>query len=164
MVLTADYKTMKNTIKNELEIHKQEIEKVHESIVHYFNGGKPIKPIKNESKMNVISERNELKSNLLQLNILYQNEKKLRKKLLEEVIDLKGNIRVFCRVRPKIKREITANMNDNDKNKNNNELQPTTCLNDETIVLKDSNKKELNFDQIYKPNSSQNIIFEDVKP
>eukprot|EP01083_Nonionella_stella_P270925 917661_1 len=40
----------------------------------------------------------------------------------------------------------------------------TTCLNDETIVMNDENKKEFQFDQIYKPNSSQDIIFEDIKP
>merc|ERR1712228_750565 len=108
-------------------------------------------------------ERDELKSNLLQLNVSYQKEKKQRKKLLEQLIDIKGNIRVFCRVRPKIDRIVTSNQNRNDEP----ELMAMKCLDDERIAINDhdnNNKKEFSFDQVYKPNSSQEAIFEDVKP
>merc|ERR1712228_999375 len=108
-------------------------------------------------------ERDELKSNLLQLNVSYQKEKKQRKKLLEQLIDIKGNIRVFCRVRPKIDRIVTSNQNHNDEP----ELMAMKCLDDERIAINDhdnNNKKEFSFDQVYQPNSSQEAIFEDVKP
>eukprot|EP01084_Bolivina_argentea_P061985 113320_1 len=120
MGITADYKSLKNTIKHKLHIQSQEIAQfiklINDSIKCTVKDGHFIQsiPITNTNRNNIsnsisnsiIEERDELKSNLLQLNIAYQNEKKLRKKLLEEVIDLKGNIRVFCRVRPKIKRAI----------------------------------------------------------
>ena len=80
---------------------------------------------------------------------------------MEQVIDLKGNIRVFCKVRPKINRKLTANDN------HNPELMATTCLNDETIAINDdnnNNKKQFVFDQIYETTTPQDVLFEDVKP
>merc|ERR1712154_606993 len=119
MALTTDYSTLKNSVKFQLERSVQEFGMMAGSIrkaiehnnmidVEYVSNHNHDIPKKKYSNLTEIKhERNELKSNLIQLNISYQKEKKLRKKLLEQLIDLKGNIRVFCRVRPKIKRKVT---------------------------------------------------------
>ena len=39
----------------------------------------------------------------------YRREMALRKKLHNKLIDLKGNIRVFCRIRPRITEDGTGN-------------------------------------------------------
>jgi len=109
-------------------------------------------------------ERDELKSNLLNLNATYQKEKKQRKKLLEKVIDLQGNIRVFCRVRPKIKRQIT-NTSSSSSSEEKPEKMATTCFDDERLIINDeTQEKTFQFDQVYRPDTNQQHIFEDVKP
>merc|ERR1712130_29829 len=177
MALTTDYSTLKNSVKFQLERSVQEFGMMAGSIrkaiehnnmidVEYVSNHNHNIPKKKYSNLTEIKhERNELKSNLIQLNISYQKEKKLRKKLLEQLIDLKGNIRVFCRVRPKIKRKVTTLKNE-ENDDNEPELMATTCLDDERIAIQDDSKKkkEFVFDQVYAPNTSQNVIFEDVQP
>jgi len=183
MRLTADYGKMKSTVKFQLQRAGQEFSCLAEAITtgllhghvptdsssDFLNGDAeedvPDFLSQQNSARQILEEaereRDELKSNLLALNQSYQKEKKLRKKLLEQVIDLKGNIRVFCRVRPKISRK--ANVEDGQP-----QLMATTCLDDERIGIfcdeNASSKKEFSFDQVYKPDSQQDTIFQDVCP
>jgi len=183
MRLSADYVKMQNTVKFQLQRAGQEFscmaDAIKTGLLHgpmamaapsdFFGGGDAAESadfVREGDSVRLSleaaeKERDELRSNLLALNVSYQNEKKLRKKLLEEVIDLKGNIRVFCRVRPKIARK--ANAEDGGP-----ELMATTCLDDERIGIfcdeNASSKKEFSFDQVYHPQSGQDLIFGDVAP
>ena len=46
------------------------------------------------------------KSDIAQLSMMYERELELRVKLQDQVQSLKGNIRVFCRIRPLLGAEI----------------------------------------------------------
>lgn len=71
-----------------------------------------------------------------------------RKRLYNEVIELKGNIRVFCRCRPLNQAEISngsSSVVDFDSSQEN-ELQ---------IICSDSSKKQFKFDHVFRPEDSQ---------
>lgn len=78
----------------------------------------------------------------------YQEESFERRRLYNEVIELKGNIRVFCRCRPLNQVEI-----DNGSNcvvefdpSQDNELY---------IISSDSSKKQFRFNHVFRPEDNQ---------
>lgn len=78
----------------------------------------------------------------------YLEEFSERKRLYNEVIELKGNIRVFCRCRPLHQAEISngsASVVDFDSSQEN-ELQ---------IICSDSSRKQFKFDHVFKPEDNQ---------
>ncbi|KAJ6427888.1 hypothetical protein OIU84_023316 [Salix udensis] len=77
-----------------------------------------------------------------------------RRQILHEFLDLKGNIRVFCRIRP-----ITGG-------ENFGHLRPVVASNSNEVVLKlmDNKTKSYNFDQVFHPGSSQDQVFTEVEP
>lgn len=78
----------------------------------------------------------------------YNEESSERKRLYNEVIELKGNIRVFCRCRPLNHDETTngsSSIVDFDSSQEN-ELQ---------IICSDSSKKQFKFDHVFRPEDSQ---------
>ncbi|PIN06600.1 Kinesin-like protein [Handroanthus impetiginosus] len=80
-----------------------------------------------------------------------------RKRLYNEVIELKGNIKVFCRCRPLKQDEIangSTSVVDFDLSQEN-ELQ---------ITSSDSSRKLFKFDHVFKPEDSQEAIFEQTLP
>ncbi|KAK6983284.1 Kinesin-like protein kifc3, partial [Biomphalaria glabrata] len=84
----------------------------------------------------------------------YLREMKLRKKLHNELVDLKGNIRVFCRIRPSIKEDGTEE----------NDIVVSVDSNDDTLVAVNNNGKTQMFDvdKAFSMNSSQTQVFEEV--
>lgn len=81
-----------------------------------------------------------------------------RKKLHNLVLELKGNIRVFVRVRPMSDKEKTAEV----------EGEATiTFAEDNKVSVYDANqqrRKWFEFDQAFQPKSLQQEVFEEVKP
>ncbi|CAE7730718.1 KIN14E [Symbiodinium sp. CCMP2592] len=81
-----------------------------------------------------------------------------RKKLHNLVLELKGNIRVFVRVRPMSEKEKTAEV----------EGEATiTFAEDNKVSVYDANqqrRKWFEFDQAFQPKSLQQEVFEEVKP
>lgn len=78
----------------------------------------------------------------------YLQESSERKRLYNEVIEMKGNIRVFCRCRPLNQAEIENGSTcvvDFDSS-HENELQ---------IICSDSSKKQFKFDHVFKPEDNQ---------
>jgi len=71
-----------------------------------------------------------------------------RRRLNNEVIELKGNIRVFCRCRPLNENEIANGSAVSVVNfeSNSEELQ---------VVCSDSSKKQFKFDHVFKPEDNQ---------
>ncbi|KAJ6325824.1 hypothetical protein OIU78_013011 [Salix suchowensis] len=77
-----------------------------------------------------------------------------RRQILNEFLDLKGNIRVFCRIRP-----ITFG-------ENSGHLRPVVASDSNKVVLKlmDSKSKSYTFDKVLHPDSSQDEVFTEVEP
>lgn len=82
----------------------------------------------------------------------YLDECSERKRLYNEVIELKGNIRVFCRCRPLNAEEVangSTSVVDFDMSQEN-EIQ---------IVSSDSSRKQFRFDHVFKPEDGQGNSF-----
>ncbi|KAA3472244.1 kinesin-like protein KIFC3 [Gossypium australe] len=87
----------------------------------------------------------------------YLHESSERKRLYNEVIELKGNIRVFCRCRPLNQVEIanaSSSVVEFDSSQDT-ELQ---------IVSSDSSKKQFKFDHVFRPDDGQDAVFARTKP
>ncbi|EPS72260.1 hypothetical protein M569_02493, partial [Genlisea aurea] len=87
----------------------------------------------------------------------YLEECSKRKKLFNEVIELKGNIRVFCRCRPMKEDEIAKGSTSvvDFSSSQENELH---------IICSDSSKKQFKFDHVFRPEVSQDAVFEETLP
>ncbi|XP_031280252.1 kinesin-like protein KIN-14S [Pistacia vera] len=102
---------------------------------------------------NMNTDCNEYK--LLKKKYIYESSE--RKWLYNEVIELKGNIRVFSRCRPLNQAEITNGSSSvvEFDSYQENELQ---------IVSSDSSKKKFKFDFVFKPKDNQEAVFAQTKP
>lgn len=116
-------------------------------------------------KVKTLSTENEkMKSDLNFMNDMIFKANIERKELHNQVMDLRGNIRVFCRVRPPLSSE-------EDRSKCNWSYLDETSLEVSSIEELPSGarnnkpvKYDFNFDQIFHPNSMQEDIFECVSP
>lgn len=81
----------------------------------------------------------------------YLEESSERRRLYNEVIELEGNIRVFCRCRPLSESEIANGSATvvNFESSSDNELQ---------LICSDSSKKQFKFDYVFRPEDNQGII------
>ncbi|XP_057998764.1 kinesin-like protein KIN-14S isoform X2 [Hevea brasiliensis] len=87
----------------------------------------------------------------------YREESSERRRLYNEVIELKGNIRVFCRCRPLNQAEIA--------NGSNYVVEFDPSLDNELhIISSDSSKKQFKFDHVFKPEDNQEAVFAQTKP
>jgi len=78
----------------------------------------------------------------------YLDESSERRRLYNEVIELKGNIRVFCRCRPLNESEIANGSASvvNFESSSDNELQ---------VICAESSKKQFKFDHVFGPEDNQ---------
>ncbi|KAM3405518.1 hypothetical protein ACQJBY_008174 [Aegilops geniculata] len=75
-----------------------------------------------------------------------------RREALDKLIDLKGSIRVFCRVRPSIS---TSNI----------KIKSPVTVEQENIVVRAAGiKKDFSVDRVFDQESTQDDVFHDVKP
>jgi len=77
----------------------------------------------------------------------YQDESSERTRLYNEVIELKGNIRVFCRCRPLNQSEIA--------NGSASVVNFESSLDNELQVICESSKKQFKFDHVFGPEDNQ---------
>ncbi|RDX94715.1 Kinesin-like protein KIN-14S, partial [Mucuna pruriens] len=87
----------------------------------------------------------------------YLEESSERRRLYNEVIELKGNIRVFCRCRPLNENEIA---NGSAVSVVNFESSPDELQ----VNCSDSSKKQFKFDYVFRPEDKQEAVFEQTKP
>lgn len=95
-----------------------------------------------------------LEDELAALQVCLRQLNAERRETLNKLLDLKGNIRVFCRVRPFLsseKQEIPGPL-----------VVPD--LDKVVIKLAGGNCKEYNFDKVFLPGASQDEIFTEVEP
>lgn len=81
----------------------------------------------------------------------YKKEMTLRKKLHNELVDLKGNIRVYCRVRPVIKEDGGGKTAENVISFDEDD---DGILN----VLSKGTNKPFEMDKVFKPESTQEQV------
>ncbi|RWR75752.1 kinesin KP1 isoform X1 [Cinnamomum micranthum f. kanehirae] len=88
-----------------------------------------------------------LNAHLNQLNLQ-------RRKALNDFLDLKGNIRVFCRIRPVLADEKCGSS------------RPVVALDSSNLLLKfaENKRKHYSFDKVFHPGSSQDEVFSEVEP
>jgi len=82
-----------------------------------------------------------------------------RKKLHNMVLDLKGSIRVLCRVRPLLEKE-RFNL---ETGPDGQPVQPVKCTTEELIkVTSDKGDKEFEFDRVFASSEGQETVFDEV--
>lgn len=96
----------------------------------------------------------EIQANLDVLNAQLNQLNIQRKQTLNELLDLKGNIRVFCRIRPLIEEKIVGNP------------KSVVALDSSNVILKlgENKSKRYSFDKVFDPGSSQDVVFSEVEP
>ncbi|KAF2312540.1 hypothetical protein GH714_035005 [Hevea brasiliensis] len=91
---------------------------------------------------------------LAELEVLYKEEQVLRKRYYNTIEDMKGKIRVFCRLRPLSEKEIAEKERD------------TITSTDEFTVehqWKDDKAKQHVYDRVFDGNATQDDVFEDTR-
>ncbi|KAL1219870.1 Kinesin-like protein KIN-14Q [Cardamine amara subsp. amara] len=91
------------------------------------------------------------------LKVKFVAGEKERKELYNKILELKGNIRVFCRCRPLNFEEIEAGVSTG--------INVESAKSGEVIVMSNGfPKKSFKFDSVFGPNASQADVFEDTAP
>ncbi|XP_054903522.1 kinesin-like protein KIFC3 [Poeciliopsis prolifica] len=111
----------------------------------------------NEAKKQIstaISEMSEANKDLLEK---YRKEVALRRKLHEQLVELKGNIRVLCRVKPVLKE---------DQHEEGQSVVVTTDPNNESslTVLSKGKGRSFELDKVFQPHATQEEVFQEIEP
>ncbi|KAI9762978.1 MAG: kinesin-like nuclear fusion protein [Chaenotheca gracillima] len=94
-----------------------------------------------------------------------RKEESLRRKLHNQVQELKGNIRVFCRIRPLLE---TDSANDQakicypDSDKESKELELTGAEEKSSLGNITAKKNAFSFDHVFRPDSQNQAVFEEI--
>ncbi|KAB5534879.1 hypothetical protein DKX38_017965 [Salix brachista] len=93
-------------------------------------------------------------SQLAELEALYKEEQVLRKRYFNTIEDMKGKIRVFCRLRPLSEKEISEK-----------DRGLLTSIDEFTVEhpWKDDKAKQHMYDQVFDGNATQEDVFEDTR-
>ncbi|XP_073393077.1 kinesin-like protein KIN-14O isoform X2 [Physcomitrium patens] len=98
-------------------------------------------------------EIGKLEEELSVLRTALEVSNSLRRSSLNRILDLKGNIRVFCRIRPFLPAEKHARPG------------PVTNASENWVKISGRNsRKEFEFDKVFQPNSVQDDVFAEIEP
>uniref|UniRef100_A0A8C4RHQ7 Kinesin-like protein n=1 Tax=Erpetoichthys calabaricus TaxID=27687 RepID=A0A8C4RHQ7_ERPCA len=109
-------------------------------------------------------ERDSLKSMLSEVSEKLHKGEMDRRKLHNQILELKGNIRVFCRVRPLLPSDHADNIQ-HVQFPNNDEKSILLARTEESHIGRDSKdhlKYMFSFDRVFPPCSSQQEVFEEI--
>lgn len=134
---------MRNAELEESQINMKELEELREM--------KEDIDRKNEQTAAILKKQ---AAQLFEIEALYKEEQVLRKRYYNMVEDMKGKIRVYCRLRPLNEKEI----GERDKN-------VVSTLDEFTVghPWKDEKLKQHTYDRVFEPTASQDEVFEDTK-
>ncbi|XP_030092243.2 kinesin-like protein KIF25 isoform X2 [Serinus canaria] len=110
----------------------------------------------------------DLEQSLQEVTERYEKEKQKRKALHNSLIELRGNIRVHCRIRPLLPFDDAAG-HSQDRQRNFSE-KVAHAADDETVLVKCSRpghasvNKTFQFERVYNDLESQDAVFADVAP
>uniref|UniRef100_A0A668ALH9 Si:ch211-257p13.3 n=1 Tax=Myripristis murdjan TaxID=586833 RepID=A0A668ALH9_9TELE len=101
-----------------------------------------------------ISEMSEANKDLLEK---YRKEVALRRKYHEQLVELKGNIRVLCRVKPVLKE---------DQHEEGQAVVVTTDPNNESslTVINKGKGRVFDLDKVFHPQATQEEVFQEIEP
>ncbi|EWC46971.1 hypothetical protein DRE_03733 [Drechslerella stenobrocha 248] len=106
----------------------------------------------------VAGMRRDLESAIARLHI----EETLRRKLHNQVLELKGNIRVFCRVRPTLTAEAEpAKIDFPDQDDEAKDIK-LYSMERSTIGIEAVKEHPFTFDKVFNPTCDNNLIFEEI--
>ncbi|XP_064979395.1 kinesin-like protein KIN-14I isoform X1 [Musa acuminata AAA Group] len=139
--------SMKNKEIDELQNNAKELEELREWKAVYTADIDR----KNEQTAAILKKQG---AQLIELEALYKEEQVLRKKYYNMIEDMKGKIRVFCRLRPLNEKEISEG-----------EKNIVASLDEFTLAhpWKDEKSKQHIYDRVFNQSASQNEVFEDTK-
>ena len=104
-----------------------------------------------KDKNEIIEKCNSLQLQVKDLQYHLENEILARRKLHNELEDFKGNIRVYCRIRPLIANEIERN------------CQIRVSNNFDNVTAVSDRPYNFHYDMVFGSNSSQEEVFEETK-
>lgn len=127
--------------------------------VSYFSDSPPLPTICTDVNVIPEHEKNELQQSISnlegeisQLKLRQRLWDEKRREALNKIIDIKGSIRVFCRVRPFLlmdKRRIR---------------EPISAGSEKIVVKSAGTRKGFDFDKVFPQETSQEDVFAEVKP
>lgn len=143
----ADATALYNEAKQEMADHKADQEELEEL-------REMKEDIERKEKQQAMIIENQAKR-LDELEKLYKEEQLMRKKYFNMMEDMKGKIRVYCRVRPLLQFELDRSRT------------PAVLIPDELTVAhlwrEEKKPREYSFDRVFDLSSSQDSVFEDTK-
>ncbi|KAI2655429.1 Kinesin-like protein KIFC3 [Labeo rohita] len=110
-----------------------------------------------EAKKQIMAALNEMSEANKDLLEKYRKEVALRRKYHEQLVELKGNIRVLCRVKPVLKE---------DQHEEGQAIVVTTDPNNESAltVLSKGKAKNFELDKVFHPQATQEEVFQEIEP
>ncbi|NXT25516.1 KIF25 protein, partial [Syrrhaptes paradoxus] len=111
----------------------------------------------------------DLEQSLQEVTERYEKEKQKRRALHNSLVELRGNIRVHCRIRPLLPFDTAAGHSISQDRQRNLE-NVAFAADDETVLVKCSRpghasiNKTFQFERVYSASESQDTVFEDVAP
>ncbi|XP_028325818.1 kinesin-like protein KIFC3 [Gouania willdenowi] len=111
----------------------------------------------NEAKKQISAAINEMSEANKDLLDKYRKEVALRRKYHEQLVELKGNIRVLCRVKPVLKE---------DQHEEGHSVVVTTDPNNESslTVLSKGKGRFFEMDKVFHPQATQEEVFQEIEP
>ncbi|NWV58064.1 KIF25 protein, partial [Daphoenositta chrysoptera] len=112
----------------------------------------------------------DLEQSLQEVTERYEKEKQKRKALHNSLVELRGNIRVHCRIRPLLPFDDAAGHSVSQDRQRNFSEKVAHAADDETVLVKCSRpghasvNKTFQFERVYNDLESQDAVFADVAP
>uniref|UniRef100_A0AAY4CH65 Kinesin-like protein n=1 Tax=Denticeps clupeoides TaxID=299321 RepID=A0AAY4CH65_9TELE len=134
--MKADYASLRSQVRNFGDFYGSAVTEAKKQIV------------------SAISEMSEANKDLLEK---YRKEVALRRKYHEQLVELKGNIRVLCRVKPVLKE---------DQHEEGLAVVVTTDLNNESAlnVVSKGKGRTFELDKVFHPQATQEEVFQEIEP
>ncbi|NWH60420.1 KIF25 protein, partial [Geococcyx californianus] len=112
----------------------------------------------------------DLEQSLQEVTERYEKEKQKRRALHNSLVELRGNIRVHCRIRPLLPLDTAAEHSISEDRQRDFSEKVAYAADDETVLVKCSRPghasihKTFQFERVYSALETQDIVFADVAP